>query len=110
MESVETMNKLNAAIKTIQTEIQEVGNLIGDIGLTIKTIRNLNLKIHESGKTIENSTAEQKIATDESTKLSFDIAHKSQEIVKLATQISQSTQTINELAAELERSVSGMVI
>ena len=110
MESVETMNKLNAAIKTIQTEIKEVGNLIGDIGLTIKTIRNLNLKIHESGKTIENSTAEQKIATDESTKLSFDIAHKSQEIVKLATQISHSTQTISELAAELERAVSGMVI
>ena len=107
--SVETMNKLNEAILAIKVEVTEVGNLINDIGVTIKTIKNLNIKIHESSKTIENSTAEQKIATDESTRTAFDIAQNSQEIVTIALKLSRSTTVINELTAELDRIIGEMV-
>ncbi len=86
-----------------------MGNLINDIGVTIKTIKNLNIKIHESSKTIENSTAEQKIATDESTRTAFDIAQNSQEIVTIALKLSRSTTVINELTAELDRIIGEMV-
>jgi methyl-accepting chemotaxis protein len=107
--SVGTMSKLNSAIVTIKDEITEVGNLITDIGVTIKTIKNLNLKIHESSKTIENSTHEQKIATDESTKTAFDIAQKSQEIVNISVALARSTSTINDLTSELDRIVKEML-
>jgi methyl-accepting chemotaxis protein len=107
--SVDTMSKLNSAILAIKDEVTEVGNLINDIGVTIKTIKNLNVKIHDSGKVIENSTAEQKIATDESTKTAFDIAEKSQEIVHIAFNLSRSTQAINDLTAELDKIVNEMI-
>ena len=109
IQSVDTMNKLNDAILAIKIEVTEVGNLINDIGTTIKTIKNLNVKIHDSGKVIENSTAEQKIATDESTKTAFDIAQKSQEIVHIALNLSRSTQAINGLTAELDKIVNEMI-
>ncbi|HOD15613.1 MAG: chemotaxis protein [Spirochaetes bacterium] len=108
--SVDTMSKLNNAIVTIKDEITEVGNLITDIGVTIKTIKNLNIKIHESSKTIENSTHEQKIATDESTKTAFDIAQKSQDIVNISIALARSTATINELTQVLDQTVKEMLI
>jgi methyl-accepting chemotaxis protein len=108
--SVGTMSKLNNSIVTIKDEITEVGNLITDIGVTIKTIKNLNLKIHESSKTIENSTHEQKIATDESTKTAFDIAQKSQDIVNIAVSLARSTTAINDLTFELDKTVKEMLI
>jgi methyl-accepting chemotaxis protein len=107
--SVDTMDKLNEAILAIKVEVTEVGNLINDIGVTIKTIKNLNVKIHESSKTIENSTAEQKIATDESTKTAFDIAQTSQEIVTIALKLSRSTSLINELTGELDKIIGEMI-
>jgi methyl-accepting chemotaxis protein len=109
VQSVGTMNKLNESILAIKIEVTEVGNLINDIGVTIKTIKSLNVKIHDSGKVIENSTAEQKIATDESTSTAFDIAQKSQEIVHIALNLSRSTQAINDLTAELDRIVNEMI-
>jgi methyl-accepting chemotaxis protein len=109
IQSVGTMSKLNNAILAIKIEITEVGNLINDIGITIKTIKSLNVKIHDSGKVIENSTAEQTIATDESTKTSFDIAEKSQEIVHIALNLSRSTKAINDLTAELDMIVNEMI-
>lgn len=108
--SVETMSKLNNAIVSIKDEITEVGNLITDIGVTIKTIKNLNVKIHESSKTIENSTHEQKIATDESTKTAFDIAQKSQDIVNISIALSRSTATIKDLTSVLDRIVNEMLM
>ncbi|OHD63304.1 MAG: hypothetical protein A2176_00250 [Spirochaetes bacterium RBG_13_51_14] len=108
-QSAETMNKLNSAIVTIKDEITELGHLITDIGITIKTIKSLNIKIHDSGKTIENSTSEQKIATDESSRTAFDIAQKSQDIVTIASNLSRSTQAINEITAELDRIVNEMI-
>ncbi len=87
-QSADMMNRLNEAISRIKNEIIAVGNLIGDIDVTIKTIKNLNVKIHESSKTIENATAEQKIATDESSSTTADIAKTAQEIVNISGQIS----------------------
>lgn len=107
--SVDTMSKLNNAIITIKDEVTEVGNLITDIGVTIKTIKSLNVKIHDSSKTIEDSTHEQKIATDESTKTAFEIASKSQDIVNIAINLARSTKTINELTAELDRVIGEMI-
>ena len=86
-----------------------MGNLISDIDLTIKTIKNLNIKIRDSGKAIENSTHEQKIATDESTKTTFEIATKSQGLVTIASNLAQGTRTINDLTAELDRVVNEMI-
>ncbi len=108
-QSAEMMNGLNEAISKIKNEITDVGNLIGDIDVTIKTIKNLNVKIHESSKTIENATAEQKIATDESSQTTADIAKTAQEIVNISTQISQSAKTINSLTAELSGLTESMV-
>ena len=106
--AVETMSKLNSAIVIIRDEVKELGKLISDIDMTIKTIKNLNLKIHESGKNIEHSTAEQKIATDESTRTVFDIAQKSQEIVTIAISLARSTETMNDITAELDRLIKDM--
>ena len=108
-QSAEMMNRLNEAIGKIKSEIIAVGNLIGDIDVTIRTIKNLNIKIHESSKTIENATAEQKIATDESSQTTADIAKTAQDIVNISTQISRSTKTINELTSELTNLTGSMV-
>ncbi|MCP4135432.1 MAG: hypothetical protein GY754_30965 [bacterium] len=103
------MEKLNGAIQVIKQEITEVANLINDIGLTIKTIKNLNLKIHDSSKTIENSTTEQKTATDESSKTINNIAEKSQDIVTISDTVSKSSKTTNDLMLQLDMLTRGMV-
>ncbi|HPA70619.1 MAG TPA: methyl-accepting chemotaxis protein [Spirochaetota bacterium] len=108
-QSADMMNKLNEAIGKIRNEIIAVGNLIGDIDVTIKTIKNLNVKIHESSKTIENATAEQKLATNESSQTTADIAKTAQDIVNISIQISQSAKTINQLTDELTGLADSMV-
>ena len=101
-QSTAIINKLNEAIQLIRKEITQVGDLINDIGVTIKTIKNLNVKIHESSKTIENSTNEQKISTDESSRTTMDIAKTAQEIVSLSHKISESSKAINDIIRELD--------
>lgn len=108
-QSTNTMEKLNAAIVHIQDEITEIANLINDIDVTIKTIRNLNLKIHESSKTIENSTAEQRTATDESSRTTFDISKQAQDIVNISTKIAEFSRTINEMTQELSKLTGTMM-
>ncbi len=108
-QSADMMGRLNEAIGKIRNEIIAVGNLIGDIDVTIKTIKNLNVKIHESSKTIENATAEQKLATNESSQTTADIAKTAQDIVNISIQISQSAKTINQLTDELTGLADSMV-
>jgi methyl-accepting chemotaxis protein len=108
-QSVETMTKLNNSILTIKGVVAEVGNLIDDISVTVKAIKNLNVRIKESSKTIENSTREQKIATDESSRTGVEISTKSQEIVAIAGNLARSTMAIKELASELDRVVKEMI-
>ncbi len=100
-ESSDNMHDLEKAIGSIRNEILEVGTLIGDIDLTIKTIRNLNTKVHESSKTIENSTNEQKLATDESSRGTAEIAKQAQDLVNFAMRIHDSTKKINRITDEL---------
>lgn len=95
------MGKLNSAIERIKKEIIEVQHLIGDIDVTIKTVRNLSSKIHDSSKTIENATAEQKLATDESSHTTADIAKTAQDIVNISAKLSDCTREIEKLTGEL---------
>lgn len=104
-----TMLQLHDSISKIEKEIYEVGNLINDIGLTIKTITNLNHRIHESSKSIENSTAEQKVATEESSQTTMDVAGSAQDLVAISTKISESARAINMISRELEELTSEMV-
>ena len=97
------MEKLAGSIGNIKNEIVEVASLIGDIDLTIKTIRNLNNRVHESSKTIENSTAEQKVATNESSRSIADVTNLSQEVVNFAMGIQESMERIHALTEKLER-------
>jgi len=103
------MTGLNEAIVRIQAEIQDVANLITDIDMTIKTIKNLNIKIHESGRTIENSTKEQNSATDVASKTIAEVARIAREVVGLANNISESTKTIKNLTEELDRIAAEMI-
>lgn len=100
--SSEILNNLNFAVTNIQQEISEVRNLISDIDVTIKAIRNLNTTIHESSKTIENSTSEQKTATEESSKTISTISANANEIVNAALKLHESARTINSMVEELD--------
>ncbi len=109
IESADMMGRLSTAIERIKKEITEVQNLISDIDVTIKTIRNLNTKIHDSSKTIENATSEQKLATDESSQTTADIARTAQDIVNISTKLSDSTREIESLIKQLDTLGSGMI-
>ncbi|PKL37846.1 MAG: chemotaxis protein [Spirochaetae bacterium HGW-Spirochaetae-1] len=100
-ESADMILQLNTAIQRIKHEIGDVGTLISDIDMTIKTIKSLNTKVHDSSKTIEHSTSEQRIATDESSRTTADIARKAQDIVDFASRITDTTKKINNLVNEL---------
>ncbi|HPQ52197.1 MAG TPA: methyl-accepting chemotaxis protein [Spirochaetota bacterium] len=100
-ESSGIMQSLYNEVLHIQQEITEVSNLINDIDITIKTIKSMNARINESGKTIENSTMEQKIATDESSNNTAQVAKTAQEIVGISLEITESSQTINRIADDL---------
>jgi len=97
------MLNLHDAIQKIKKEISDVGTLISDIDLTIKTIKNLNIKVHDSSKTIESSTAEQKVATDESSITMADIAKRAQDVVNFSIRVAESTQEIKNITGELDR-------
>ncbi|MFA5518773.1 MAG: methyl-accepting chemotaxis protein, partial [Spirochaetota bacterium] len=104
-----TMVKLDNSIKKIEKEIIEVRNFIDDIGTTIKTIKNLNLRIHDSGKVIENSTNEQRIATGESSKTVMDITTSAQDLVHISMKISESSKAIGRISGELDQLTHKMV-
>jgi methyl-accepting chemotaxis protein len=103
------MVKLHDSIKKIEKEITEVRNFIDDIGITIKTIKSLNVRIHDSSKTIENSTNEQRIATGESSRTVMDIATSAQDLVRISLEISESSKAIGEISGELDELTQKMV-
>lgn len=100
-ESSGIMQNLYDEVTHIQQEIHEVSNLINDIDITIKTIKSMNTRINESGKTIENSTMEQKIATDESSSNTAQVTKTAQEIVSIVHEMTESSQTISRIADDL---------
>ncbi|MBN1533313.1 MAG: chemotaxis protein, partial [Spirochaetes bacterium] len=107
-QSSEYMTKLGGAIASIGSRLTDVTNLIGDIDMTIKAIRNMNTKVYDSSKIIENSTAEQKIATTESSNTTYDVARTAQQIVEISTKIAASSTIIHGLIGELEALTRGM--
>lgn len=100
-ESAVLTNKLHAAISGIKNQIDTAVDKINDIDMTIKTIRNLNERVHSFSRDIENSTAEQKHATEIASQTSSEIAQNAGQIVNIAHTISQSSKTLNELADNL---------
>ncbi len=108
-ESAILTEKLHEAVSGIKSQIDEAVNKIGDIDVTIKTIRNLNDRVHNFSRTIEKSTNEQKISTRESSKTTSDIADQAGEIVNISRRINESTRILNELTERLKSLAGGII-
>ncbi|TGM64426.1 chemotaxis protein [Leptospira meyeri] len=100
--SSEMMGKLDTAIGIIKNEITGVGTKIVEIDKAIETIDNLNTRIYETSKTIENSTNFQKIATEESTKITANISEYATNIVEISKQISESSKSTGGIIVQLD--------
>lgn len=108
-ESAALTDKLHSAISGVREQIGITVNKIEDIDLTIKTIRNLNDRVHNFSRTIEESTNEQKVSTEMSSKTTSEIADQAGEIVNISRRINDSTRTLNELAEGLKSMAGGIV-
>lgn len=100
-ESAALTNKLHEAISGVKVQIDTAVDKINDIDVTIKTIRNLNERVHNFSRMIEESTSEQKIATESSSQTASDIAQNAGQIVTIAHKISESSKILNGLAENL---------
>lgn len=100
-ESATLTNKLHDAISGVKKQIDTAVDKITDIDITIKTIRNLNERVHNFSRIIETSTSEQKAATENSSQTATDIAQNAGQIVRIAQTISDSSKTLNQLAENL---------
>lgn len=108
-ESAVLTEKLHEAVAGIKSQIDVAVNKIGDIDTTIRTIRNLNERVHKFSRTIEESTTEQRISTEESSKSASDVADQAGEIVNISRRMSESTRELNSLAEELKGLAGGIV-
>lgn len=102
-------DKLHESIRIIKEQIDAAVDKIADIDVTIKTIRNLNDRVHNFSRSIETSTSEQKLATEESSKTTSDISVQAGEIVNISRRISESTRILNDIAEGL-RGMTGEII
>ncbi|MCP4130021.1 MAG: chemotaxis protein [bacterium] len=94
--------KLNEAILRIKDKVQEAGERMENIGMKIKSVREMNTNIHEASSSIENSTREQKTGTDESSETITNISFAAQKIVGISHSISKSNKTINDLTTQMD--------
>jgi methyl-accepting chemotaxis protein len=102
-------DKLHESIRVIKEQIDVAVDKIGDIDVTIKTIRNLNDRVHNFSRSIELSTTEQRRATEESSHTTSDIAVQAGEIVNISRRINESTRILNDIAEGL-RGMTGEII
>lgn len=102
-------DKLHESIRIIKGQIDVAVDKIGDIDVTIKTIRNLNDRVHNFSRSIELSTTEQRRATEESSHTTSDIAVQAGEIVNISRRINESTRILNDIAEGL-RGMTGEII
>lgn len=107
-ESAALTGRLHEAISGVKGEIDTAVDKINDIDITIKTIRNLNERVHSFSRAIETSTTEQKQATEDSSMTAADIAQNAGRIVTIAYAISESSRKLNELAENL-RAMAGSI-
>ncbi len=108
-ESAALTERLHAAVSGIKNQIDIEVDKIGDIDSTIKTIRNLNDRVHSFSKTIEESTAEQRVSSEESGKTISDIADQAGEIVNISRKLNESTRLLNKLAEDLKSLAGGFI-
>ncbi len=101
-ESATLTGRLHEAISGVKKQIDTTVDKINDIDLTIKTIRNLNDRVHNFSRMIETSTSEQKQATENSSRTASNIAENAGQIVNISHTISDSSRTLNELAENLK--------
>jgi methyl-accepting chemotaxis protein len=109
-ESSININRLNDSVQRIREELGQVGTLVQDVDRTIRTITNMNAKVHEISKLIENSTTEQQASTGEINKTTFHISDGSQEIVASSMKITDALSEIKQIALNLGRLSESMVI
>jgi methyl-accepting chemotaxis protein len=109
-ESSSMINVLNDSVNKIKNEITDVGKFILDIDKTIVNIKNLNIRVNETSKLIEVSTAEQKASSHEVNKTTFYIADRSQEIVIMVDKIFDSIKIINNLTEKMNILMSDLVV
>jgi len=106
--SVGMINNMNTSILSIRDEISSVALLMTDIDRTILEIKNLNERIHDSSKIIENSTEEQKLSTVELSKTSYQISMGSQKIVEISNMIYDAIGVINGMTTKLDNLAGNM--
>ncbi|HOP62285.1 MAG TPA: methyl-accepting chemotaxis protein [Spirochaetota bacterium] len=102
-------DRLHGAIDSIKKQIDVAVDKIGDIDITIKTIRNLNDRVHNFSRSIEEATSDQKLATEESSRTTSDIASQAGEIVNISKRINESTRLLNDIADGL-KGITGEII
>ena len=102
------MNELNSSIKIIEHEISEAQKLIMNIDSAVLRIFSLNEKLHESSRIIETYTGEQKIATNESSETTSDIAQAASELVNMSIQVAASSGKIEVIIKNLEELTGGV--
>lgn len=108
--SSERMNELHNSIKIIEYEISGVQSLIKDIDCAVEKILSLNDKLHESSRVIETYTGEQKLATNESSDTTADIARTASELVEMSGRVSESSARIEDIIRNLDKLTESAVI
>ncbi len=108
-ESASLTEKLHSSVSGVKEQIDTAINKISDINVTIKTIRNLNDRVHAFSKSIEKSTNDQKVSTGESSRTTSEVAVQAEEIVNISRRINDSTKTLNELAEDLKGLAGGII-
>lgn len=103
-------DRLHESIRVIKKQIDIAVDKISDIDITIKTIRNLNERVHNFSRSIESSTAEQKLATEESSKTTNSIATQASEIVNISRRLNESTRILNEIAEGLSGMTGEIIV
>ncbi len=98
----QTMQLLYKAMQEIQERVGQTKLLLVDLQMTTMTITKLNLKIHDSSKVIEESTAQQKIATQTSSQTVHHFTKAAQEMVTIADKMVLSMEQIHDHTVALE--------
>ncbi len=96
------MGKLDSSIGAIKDEITGVGSKIVEIDGAIAAIENLNKKIFDTSKSIENSTNQQKIATEESSRNTTGVSEYAMNIVEISGQVSDNSKATGRVVDQLE--------
>jgi methyl-accepting chemotaxis protein len=99
--TTDNINTLSSSINDVKTELVEIGNLISDIDMTVKTVRNLNNNVFNSSKLIESATSEQNQASEISSHSIIEVSEAAQNLAEIAIKISRGSEINDNIASEL---------